>query len=245
MPDILERIRRAPEVLLFLDFDGTLTPLRPRPEQVRLAPSARNLLRRLARQPRVALFIISGRTLADLKARVGLPNVRCLGLHGWQGLPGARLDGPSRTALAQLRRAVRREILVIPGLRLENKGEAFSLHFRGARREAIRQARRRLKRLLRPFERQLRVMEGKKIWEVLPRLNRGKGAAVKKLRARFPRGSLTIYMGDDTTDEDAFRALPSGITVRVGSFRRTRARWLARNPSEVIRFLKEMERALG
>jgi trehalose 6-phosphate phosphatase len=87
-------------------------------------------------------------------------------------------------------------------------------------------------------------MEGKKIWEVLPRALAGKGAAVRKLRTSFPRGSLVIYMGDDTTDEEAFSALPGAVTVRVGKACSTHARWQARNPAEVLRFLSLLEAEL-
>ncbi len=244
-PRILSRARAAPKTLVFLDFDGTLTPLRRRPEQVHLAPRSRALLGRLARHPRLAVFIVSGRPLADLKRHVRLPGVRCLGVHGWEGLPGARLDLASRRALHRALVQARRDLLPIPGIRLQNKGVAFAIHYRAARPAAVRRARRRLFDLLRPFQSELRSMAGKKIWEVLPRAHGGKGTAVKKLLAGFPRGSLAIYMGDDTTDEAAFRALPAGITVRVGNPRSTHAGWRARNPAEVLRFLKILETELG
>jgi trehalose 6-phosphate phosphatase len=242
---ILRKARAAPAVVLFLDFDGTLTPLRRRAEDVRLAPAARALLRRLARHRRLAIFIVSGRRLADLKRHIRLARVRCLGVHGWEGLPGARMDPASRRALHRALAAAGRHLLPIPGIRLENKRMAFAVHYRGARAAAVRRARRRLLNLLRPFHRELRLMDGHKVWEVLPRDHRGKGAAVQKLLESFPPGSLPICIGDDTTDETAFEALPHGVTVRVGKARRTKAGWRARNPADVLRFLKVLESELG
>lgn len=235
---ILRRIERAPHILLFLDFDGTLTPLRRHPDQVRLALSTQSLLRRLAQHPRLTLFIVSGRSLRDLKRRVRVPRVRCLGLHGWEGLAGHRVDRASRQALMHLRAEVAERILPIRGMRLEDKRDAVAIHYRGASPTAVRQARRRLLELIDLFRAHLRLVEGKKVWEVLPRVLLGKGAAVQKLAREYPRRSLVIYIGDDTTDEDAFRVLPQAITVRVGKVRSTQARWYARNPAETLRFLE-------
>ena len=80
-----------------------------------------------------------------------------------------------------------------------------------------------------------------RVTEVLPREIKGKGAAVRALLAEFPRPVLSIYVGDDTSDESAFQALPQGVTVRVGRPRRTNARFELRNPEEVCIFLQRVE----
>ena len=238
---ILRRARAAPKVVLFLDFDGTLTPLRSLGNQARLAPETRDLLDRLSHCPRLAVFILSGRRLSDLASRVRVPKVRCLGVHGWEGRSGVRLDSTSRLAVRRARAAARRDLLQFSGIRLEDKRVAFAIHYRGAPPVSVRQARRRLLSLLRPFHHELRLMDGKRIWEVLPQANRGKGEAAQQLLRRYPPRSLPIYIGDDTTDEAAFCALPRAVTVRVGGFRGTHARWRARNPTEVLYFLKLLE----
>jgi trehalose-phosphatase len=76
------RLQEAPVIALFLDFDGTLAPLRPRPDQVTLDGAARHVLTDLARSPRFLLWVISGRRRADVSARVSVPEIQYLGLHG-------------------------------------------------------------------------------------------------------------------------------------------------------------------
>ncbi len=82
LPEIASRIDRAESILLGLDFDGTLTPIRPRPEEVVLPEPVRAVLARLAGLPRVTLMIVSGRSLGDVASRVGLPQLIYAGNHG-------------------------------------------------------------------------------------------------------------------------------------------------------------------
>src|SRR6202163_5039655 len=78
------QIQSSCRVAVFLDFDGTLVNIAPRPDQVRLAPATRRVLRRLARHPRVTLVVISGRRRAELLRYIGLPGIRYFGLYGWE-----------------------------------------------------------------------------------------------------------------------------------------------------------------
>jgi trehalose 6-phosphate phosphatase len=87
----------------------------------------------------------------------------------------------------------------------------------------------------------VRLLRGRDVWEFLPWEFKGKGAAVRALIAEFPCPVLPIYIGDDVTDETAFRVLPRGITIRVGKPRRTRAIFELRNPDDVVRFLIQVE----
>ena len=80
-----ERFDANPPIALFLDFDGTLVPLQARPEDVWLDDATRRTLSRLVRSPRFRVWIMSGRRRADVRARVRVPGIRYLGLHGWEG----------------------------------------------------------------------------------------------------------------------------------------------------------------
>src|SRR5271156_3918705 len=99
---VAAQIQSSRRVAVFLDFDGTLVDIAPRPDQVRLAPSARRVLRRLARHPRVTLVVISGRRRAELWRYIGLRGIRYFGLYGWERGRRSRL---STSALIALRRA--------------------------------------------------------------------------------------------------------------------------------------------
>ncbi len=227
---------------LLLDFDGTLADLRPRPEQVRLPERARRAMSRLARHPRIFVVIISGRTLADMRRRIGVAGAVYRGVYGLE--LGNGMSAVNRRVMRRIegaKTAVRAALRGLPNVWIEDKGPSFTVHFRGASRAVVRRAARVFRRTLSPFLPWLRVLPGKKVWEVLPRTFRGKGATVNTFLAELPESTLPIYVGDDAADESAFRALRRGITVRVGHSLRTSARFRLRNPEEVLRFLERLE----
>jgi trehalose 6-phosphate phosphatase len=237
--EVSRRLRRAEHLVLFLDFDGTLVPLRHRPGDVWLDPAVRRLVERLARHPRVAVCLISGRRLADLRRRARIAGVRYVGLHGWE-----REGKPSRAVpefLVNLKRTVPRRLGELAGIRIEDKGFSLGVHYRGAPGENVRRARLVLRECLKPYPQQFRLLKGKKVWEILPAEVAGKGAAAREVLAELDRPALAVYLGDDTTDEAAFEALRAGITVRVGPARQTRARYRLRSPEEVWDFLTRFE----
>ena len=82
---VANRFESSPAIALFLDFDGTLAPLKPRPEDVWLDDATRRTLLRLTRSPRFRVWIVTGRRRADVRARVRVTGIRYLGLHGWEG----------------------------------------------------------------------------------------------------------------------------------------------------------------
>lgn len=95
--------------------------------------------------------------------------------------------------------------------------------------------------VLEHFKPQLWLLDGKKVWELLPCAVRGKGWAVRKLLGERRRPVLPLFVGDDVSDESAFAALPRGITMHVGRSRRTQARFFLRNAGEVLTFLRRLE----
>src|SRR3954469_4937270 len=84
---VTRRLRSRKTIALFLDFDGTLTPIRPRPEDVWLDDATRGALTMLAQSPRFRVWVVSGRRRADIRSRIKVPGIRYLGLHGWEGRP--------------------------------------------------------------------------------------------------------------------------------------------------------------
>ncbi len=89
------------------------------------------------------------------------------------------------------------------------------------------------------------MMAGKKIWEIYPKGMGSKGTAAKELLEQIPGRKLVIYAGDDTTDETAFALLPRGVTIRVGKFRASKAKFFLKNPAEVLSFLEKLEMTLA
>lgn len=243
--EVSSRIRGAQHILLLLDFDGTLTPLRDRPEDVQLGNAMRRVLQRLVSHHRMTVAVVSGRRRADLRKRIGIRGLRYFGLHGWEVREGMSLLCHSQWLLLSARLWLAQS-LRLPGIRMENKKMSLAMHFRKAPASAARELRNRIKEMVEMLGQEgLHVIEGSKVLEVMPPEIRGKGAAVRNIVSCFPRAAFPIYIGDDASDESAFAVLPDGITVRVGQARGSVARYTLRDPTDVKRFLERMEADLS
>lgn len=246
-PEVEERVRAAREIALFLDFDGTLAAIAPHPGEARLDGSVRETLARLSRKRHIVTTIISGRALEDLRARVGLPRIVYAGNHGLE-IDGGELhyvDPVAAAARDELRRVTDRlawELRTLAGVLVEYKGLATAIHFRTAARADVPWIERSVRHAVERAAVGLRLVSGKEIWEILPRTNWHKGLAVRWILARVGgEGTLCVYFGDDRTDEDAFRALPEAITIRVGRDAGTLAKYQVSGPAAVHEFLHRLE----
>jgi trehalose-phosphatase len=202
--DLLAQLAASPaETGLFLDFDGVLAPIVERPEDAVPPPETRGELERLvAKYPLVA--VVSGREGNDVRARLGVDGVVCVGSHGLELEPQA--DRWRRTLAAFAADAP------WPPDEIEVKGLAVAFHFRG--RDDEREAIRALDALAETArEEGLVARYGRKILEVLPPVGSHKGTAVRHLidERGLRRG---LAAGDDTTDIDSFAAL-EGLEVAV------------------------------
>jgi len=240
------RLRAAPRRLLVFDYDGTLSPLVDRPAEAILPESTKALLRTLSRQPQNTVSLLSGRSIRQLKRFVRLPGILYGGNHGLElEEAGRRWVHPEmRRRTADIQRAariLRKALEPIAGARLENKTLSLSVHFREVPPSKRPELRRTLRRSLRPLRRRLDLRAGEKIIEVRPRIAWNKGAALRRLARRMPRGSVLLFAGDDQTDEDAFRAIRRrGISVRVGRARSSRAAYYLRRQAEMSALLKKL-----
>lgn len=243
--EVRERIRAARHLAVFLDFDGSLVPLHARPDQVWLDDTGQRLLCQLAGHPRVTLVLISGRRRADLRRRVNVPAARYLGLHGFEHRDGHAARPGSRRLMRVARRMMAERLHGLPGIWIEDKGPIFVVHYRDAAALSTRRARRIVRETLEWLEPDLRVLAGRKVWEVVPQEIKGKGAAVSLLLEELPQPTLSIFVGDDISDEKAFAVLRGEVTVRVGRPRRTGAHFRLRNPVEVRDFLERLQHEIS
>jgi trehalose 6-phosphate phosphatase len=244
--EIATRIRNAEICALLLDFDGTLVKLQRYPWEVRVPQRTKRMLERLAQNPRLFVAIVSGRRCQDLQTRIGVETLHFIGLHGAeeQGKP-TKISKVVARILASAQRGARTRMAAMRGMRIEDKGMSFAVHYRGATAPVARAAKSCLLDVVAPLRDTLRVLDGAMVWEVIPNEIRGKGGAVRDLLAEFPPGTPAIYIGDDGTDESAFCALGDQITVRVGTAQKTHARYYVRDPGEVARFLQRLESELA
>lgn len=240
-PQVVRAIRSAKCMALFLDFDGTLVALRRRPSDVQpLDLPLRRILRSLVRPRRLTSYVISGRRLAELRRLVPVRGIHLLGLHGWEGREVPPLD-EERKLLQRAGQLLNRRLSNTPEIRLEDKGLGLAVHYRGASLPAVRRARTIVREVCRALKPQIHMVRGHQVWELLPRQIQGKGAAVSALLSKLPQPTLAIFVGDDATDESAFKALPRGLTIRVGEHPRTAARFLLQSPDEVKMFLQKLD----
>jgi trehalose 6-phosphate phosphatase len=202
--DLLARLAEDPtKAALFLDVDGVLAPIVPKPEDARVPDETREELRRL--NERYALVAcISGRAGADARRIVGIPELTYVGNHGLE------LDGEAAAWGERLQRF----LAGVAWPATENKQLTASLHYRGASDEGAAHAA--LEDVKARAEREGFVARfGRKVLEVLPPLDVHKGTAVRQLLAEQSL-RRALYAGDDTTDLDGFKALDGlDMSVRI------------------------------
>lgn len=249
---LMEALRRHRGLIVLSDFDGTLASLADQPRAARLPGAVRRLLIRLAQHPRVRVGIISGRSLGTLKRLVPVPNAAYAGCHGLEiAWRAARFRHPRAVVLAPLLRQVgrllQRKTSRYSGVLVEPKGLTVCLHYRRADPRVVPALRSIVRQILGSAP-SLELLAGKKALELRPRVTWGKGEAVRLLRGLLARSlrarALTLYLGDDETDEEAFRALAGrAICVSVGR-RRTRAAYRLRSPAATGKLLAWLARVL-
>ena len=239
-------------LLILTDFDGTLVELAEDPDSVELSSDRRDLIQRLARRPDLTLGVVSGRRLADVRMRVGAGD----GIY-YAGLHGLEIEGPgihflhsqtdhTRALIQRLGRSLVDATKDLAGVRVENKELTIALHVRGAAPAAQQHAEETFREIAGPCLEAgtLRVLFGAAVFELLPGVAWAKGDAVLRIKAeverQYRRAAWLIYVGDDVTDEDAFRAVgPQGMTIAVGD-RSASAAFRLANPDAVWRFLQQL-----
>jgi len=241
LTDVASRMILPSDLLLFLDFDGTLAPTVIDAGAAQLPPETRNILDSLASSKRICVAIISGRSLSDLRNRVALQGLIYSGNHGLEiSGPGLHFVEPASAerlpVLERISTDLRERFKHVPGVWVENKRLTASVHFRAAppaSRDDIRQA---VGSALQ--ENDFYVTAGVQTFDIRPKVDWNKGMAVRWIQeASGHRSALPAYIGDDTTDEDAFDALRGGITVRIGHSRETAAEYHLDHQRQVQEFL--------
>jgi len=250
LPSALERRReierrigdRRPVV--FLDYDGVLTPIVERPEDATLSPDAREALERLA--GRVPVAVISGRDLEDVREMVGVEGIVFAGSHGFDiAGPEGLVEQRAVEALPRLDDAERalRQLERVPGARIERKRFTVAVHYRQVDEDQVPEVEVEVERVAADVG-GLRVTGGKKVLELRPDVPWDKGRALLRLLEVLGLDGddvVPIFIGDDVTDEDALRALPErgiGIVVRgEEDDRATSASYALADAGEVIAFL--------
>lgn len=239
-------------IYLFLDYDGTLSPIVKDPWKAAISRRTTRLLGKISKDRRFRIIIISGRTMKDISRRAVLKNIVYVGNHGFE-IKGPKIQFKSPVpfrygkALEEIKAKLEKSLVGIRGVIVENKGHSLTVHYRMASKKDAPRIRAAFHRELERYRSRniAKIKEGKMILEVVQPVPWDKGRAVLWLLKRGlfgdkdrPGKTIPLYVGDDTTDEDAFEALKNrGVTVHVGGPDRTKARFYVKNTRQVAKIL--------
>jgi trehalose-phosphatase len=231
---------------VFLDYDGTLTPIVSHPEKALLSDSMRQTLQALAARTSVA--ILSGRDLDDVRQRVNIVAIVYAGSHGFDiaGPRGLRKEVATEflPKLDMVEKELGKELAGVPGAHLERKRFSIAAHYRNVKESDVPKLERAVSEVAARHP-ELRTIAGKKVYELQPNIDWDKGRALMWLLESLrldQQEMFPIYIGDDLTDEDAFRAVlnrGAGIVVSEEP-RPTAASYSLKDPKEVERFLRKL-----
>ena len=243
LSDVKDRFRACGSISLFLDFDGTLVPISADPSAPCLDADAAETLRLSSSREFLTTTIISGRAVEDLYSRIRLNGLIYAGNHGLEIFgQNLRFVEPvasgRRDQLERLCGALSEELQAVPGALVEFKGLTASVHYRLAAPADFAAIQHSVYSAVARNGALFRVNPGRKVFEIVPRTDWHKGEAVRWINCQLGQEEASsIYLGDDTCDEDAFCTLRDAVTIRVGPARATCARYHLPDPQAVHEFL--------
>ncbi len=216
--------------LFLLDYDGTLAEIVPDPETAFPHPDVPGLLRNLCEE--YPVYLMTGRSIKSLSQLLNVPGLEVIGVHGMEvgrlGEPATPLIPEGDLDALEVARA---QLPEISGLKVEDKGLAIALHYRSVGAAGTDT----LKAWSKKLPHSLDLLWGKQVLELRPH-GYSKGRAAMRLAAEHPQAT-PVFIGDDTTDEEAFVAIPQGLSVKVGEGV-TKARARLPDVASVVAYLK-------
>ncbi len=244
--NIEARLSAVERISLFLDFDGTLVPIEPDPRSPRPDRVTVDILKKLASRKSLVTTIISGRAVEDLYSRIRVEGIIYAGNHGLE-IFGRNLHFVEATAwnrrgeLERLTEELSALLQSIEGALVENKGLTASVHYRQAPPESLSAIQEVVGTTVARYDPMFLASQGRKVLEIVPATNWNKGSAVQWINDQLGgQRVLSIYAGDDSTDERAFRTLPDAVTIKVGHLPETDARYRLPDPGALQELLLEL-----
>jgi len=249
----LKKALNNKNILLFLDYDGTLVPIVETPDQAIITCGTKKLLNKLSRLSRFRLAIISGRSLTDIKKMVGLDGITYAGNNGLE-IEGPKIKFQSSLSLSykaileHIKNELSKNLSSFNGVTVEDKGLTLSIHYRSAAKKQIPKVKALFHHATFPYtiRNKIKTSSGKKVFEIRPPIKCDKGSATVWLLERWKfslkdKNIVPFYVGDDEADEDAFKALRNiGITIFVGKPKRSYAQYYLKDTEEVKKFLSHV-----
>lgn len=249
--EIFESIEQADETVLFLDYDGTLVSFKDKPTEVITPAKVRTVLKKLIQIPTFTVFIVSGRTLHEIKNLLDIEGLSFAALHGLQI---ELSDGKSfswKTAerakpfLEKIKEKALYEFKNEKGIYIEDKEFTLAFHYRLLPEKKIKEATEKFIKTVEKIDKEnmLEIIRGSKVVEARPK-GWHKGKATEHILNNIGYTNIfPVYIGDDTTDEDAFRYIGNhGLTIFVSnnSKKSSSAQYWLKNPDDVLLFLESL-----
>ncbi|MCK5306406.1 MAG: trehalose-phosphatase [Candidatus Omnitrophica bacterium] len=248
------KIKKAKNLLVLSDFDGTLSRIVKHPGLARADGKAVSSIALLSGLKGVTTGIISGRPLKDVKRLVKIKGIFYVGNHGFEleyidkkgGIklfihPEIKKTLPLIKKIAD---RLRRDLRGIKGVLVENKVYSLSLHYRMTANEDVKTLKKKFWAAVKEYrdEERIKVTRGKMVFEVRPPAAWNKGSAVLKIKRIIEKDDLlTIYLGDDKTDEDVFKILEKkDIGVLIGRRKKSNAAYRIKDVRGVAEFLSNV-----
>jgi trehalose 6-phosphate phosphatase len=242
---------KSKKCFLFLDYDGTLSPISKTPELAVLPLKTRRYLESLSKLPGCKIAIVSGRAVADLKRLIKMRNMVFIGNHGWEVKETTapvkiKQTKEQKHAIWRVCKTLQEKLGLVRNALVEDKGYSISVHYRNASPEDEKLIKKTTEEITSEYSRRkiLKIREGKKILEILPATDWHKGSAARSVFAHEAGGLsdfIPVCIGDDKTDEDLFREFREiGITIKVGEDNKSNAEFFLKDHVEVQQLLNEI-----
>lgn len=220
------------KVLLAFDYDGTLAPIVTLPHKAQMRKSTKLLLEQLSTI--YPCIVISGRSRKDVSKF--LDGIELKDVIGNHGIEAGRASKRLKEEIKKIHLKLERDLPRLPGVKIEDKAYTIAIHYRQSREK--KKARQAISKVLAEIK-NVRIIQGKQVYDIIPQSAPHKGTALEKLRGRLFCDTC-IYLGDDKTDEDVFTLDQPGrlFSIRVGQKKDTAATFFLKRQSEVDRLLR-------
>ncbi len=249
--EIVNKIEKTNHIFLFLDYDGTLVSFQQRPQDVKTPSEVITILNQLIKHPSYTVFVITGRPLQEIKQFLPLKGLSIVGLHGieieWEN--GETYFWKQASTIKTLLKKIKKQAETIfknqKEIIIEDKTYSLAFHYRLLPENKVQPIIETIESISKKIdkENQIQLIYGSKVIELRPQ-GWNKGHAVNLLLHKYSSDSiLPIYIGDDTTDEDAFNQIKKqGITIYVknNERRQTAAEYVVSDPDDVLFFLQSL-----
>ncbi|MCK4809320.1 MAG: trehalose-phosphatase [Candidatus Omnitrophica bacterium] len=235
------------KLVFFLDYDGTLTPIVERPDLAVLSQDMKDVLKAIVGKYTTA--VVSGRARADVEALVGIEGLFYAGSHGLdiRGKSFSMIQPEAEKAMPlilEIAEGLSKELSDIKGILIENKKFSVAVHYRLVEEKLVPKIENIVEKYL-PADNSLHLMRGKKVFEIMSAIDWNKGRAIRWIMRALNISwdeAVVIYIGDDTTDEDAFRSVRArGVGILVSEQdKASAADFRLSNPEEVKRLFEKL-----